>query len=98
MLPSRLNILIANSSKSYKVSRYYCATSATGETDVIVTFPQTLAHIENFPLLTMSGEELLLNQKRFETNLKKAGMHLASLVGHNPERYELASTYFELEE
>ena len=65
---------------------------------MIVTFPQTLAHIENFPLLTMSGEELLLNQKRFETNLKKAGMHLASLVGHNPERYELASTYFELEE
>ena len=69
---------------------------------MIETFPQMLAHIENFPLLTMSGEELLHNQKRFESNLKKAGMPLARLVGNlsqpNSERYELASTYFELEE
>jgi hypothetical protein len=56
-------------------------------------FPLTLAHLENFPLLTMSGEELLHNQSRFEANLKMAGMSLDSLIcTYNPRnqgQYEL---------
>lgn len=63
--------------------------------------PKTLAHIENFPLLTMSGEELLHNQQRFEANLQNADMSLNSLVRtfnpRNQGQYELGLAYIELD-
>lgn len=63
--------------------------------------PKTLAHIENLPLLTMSGEELLHNQQRFEANLQNADMSLGSLVRTfnplNQGQYELGLAYIEME-
>ena len=62
--------------------------------------PQTLAHIENFPLLNMSGEEMLFNQQRFEANLQRADMSLASLLRtfnpRNQGQYELGVAYIEM--
>ncbi len=41
--------------------------------------PETLAHLENFPLLTMTGEDLLHNQLRFKANLQNSNMDLDDL-------------------
>ncbi len=48
--------------------------------------PNTLAHLENSPLLTMTGEGLLQNQQLFKANLNKSNMNLDDLHAWSSSR------------